>query len=316
MFYYTNKRKRNKKILLIAGVVALAIALVFLIVLFANTIASWFGDSSGSAETTGTPTTSAATPEPTPQKPLDESGLTVATRFGTPEGFKRVTVEKGSFGEFLRNYSLKAYGTVPKFKSGGEVEAAATMGVLNQILLSDNQTSPRAVMFLYAQYLYEREAYALISFDFYTTPVFHFDYATWMTGQRVKVEGSKVEWYTPEGAEASEPTEENFQKYMKFAMAYANTYSLKNQLNHASFTNLQVGDVIIENKHALIVLDICRNETTGEIRFICAEGSKDGVSEMYLLQDAGTQSVWLTLEENGTFVYNGDVYTAEAVRRF
>lgn len=320
MFYYTNKRRRNKKIILIACVVAIAIALTVMIIVFSDTIAGWFGsDPETSGAPTGTPAASTATPEPTPQKPLDEMGLTVSDRFGVPEGFQRVSVEDGSFGAFLRNYPLKPYGTVPKFKNGSDCENVITAGVLDQAVISDNQTSPRAAMFLYATYLFDKGEYASISFDFFTTPVFHFDYATWLTGQRVNVSVNPPEWYTPEDATSAEPTRDNFERYMKFAMAYANTYSLKAQLNTAAFGNLKVGDVMLEHKHAIVILDICRNEQTGEIRFICAESKKDdvlGVSEMYLLQDADTQSVWLTLEEDGTFVYDDKVYGADCVRRF
>ena len=313
MFYYTNKRKRNQKIILIAVAAVLAVALIVFIIIFSKTL---FRESSPSPTATGTPAAGTSTPEPTPQKPLDETGLTVADRFGAPEGFKRVPVEKGSFGEFLRNYPLKPYGTIPKLNDGSDHEIVSTMGVLDQAIISGNQTSPRAVMFLYAEYLFEKGEYNSISFDFYTTPVFHFDYATWLTGQRVDVSVNPPVWNTPEGATPAEPTRENFERYIKFAMAYANTHSLKSQLNAVGFANLQVGDVMIDHKHAILILDICRNETTGEVRFICAEGKKEAVSEMYLLQDSVTQSVWMTLGEEGTFVYNGDEYNADSVRRF
>jgi hypothetical protein len=95
MFYYTNKRRRNKKIILIAGVIALAIALTVLIILFSDTIAGWFhSDKPVSEVPTGTPAVSTSTPQPKPQKPLDETALTVAERFGVPEGFTRISVTK------------------------------------------------------------------------------------------------------------------------------------------------------------------------------------------------------------------------------
>lgn len=319
MFYYTNKRRRNKKIILIAGVVAIAIALTVLIIVFSDTIAGWFSsDPETSSAPTGTPAAGTATPEPTPQKPLDEMGLTVSDRFGVPDGFQRVSVEKGSFGEFLRNYPLKPYGTVPKHYDGSDHENAPTVGVLNQILLHQNQTSPDAIMFLYAQYLFEQGAYDRIAFNFNTTPPFSFDYATWLTGQRVDVT-EYPKWYTPEGAEPAEATVETLQRYMKYTFAFANTTSLSKQLSVHNMRNLQVGDILVflsnQGNHSILVLDVCRNSETGELRFICAEG-RDPATEMYLLQDAETQSVWLTLEEDGTFVYDDKVYGADCVRRF
>ena len=38
---------------------------------------------------------------------LNKKGMTVETRYSVPKGYKRVSVEKGSFAEFLRNQKLK-----------------------------------------------------------------------------------------------------------------------------------------------------------------------------------------------------------------
>ena len=37
---------------------------------------------------------------------LNKKGMTVETRYSVPKGYKRVSVEKGSFAEFLRNQKL------------------------------------------------------------------------------------------------------------------------------------------------------------------------------------------------------------------
>ena len=34
--------------------------------------------------------------------------MTIETRYDVPDGYKRMSVEKGSFAEFLRNQKLKA----------------------------------------------------------------------------------------------------------------------------------------------------------------------------------------------------------------
>ena len=240
--------------------------------------------------------------------------MTVLERFGVPEGFKRVSTMTGSFGEFLRQYPLKAYGTVPMYQDGTENLNAPTVAVLDQALISKNQNSPDAIMWLYAEYLFEKGAYQEISFDFFVTPVFHFDYATWLTGQRLSVEGSKVEWKMPENGTAEEPSLASLRAYMIYVMMYANAASLKGQLSAVTTDSLTVGDMLIDG-HAIIILDVCVNEETGEKRFICAEGNSPA-TEMYILQDGETGSVWLTLEEDGTFVKGDKVYSADAVRRF
>ncbi len=314
MFYYANKRRRNKKIILIVSIAVVVIACVVLGIVFSDTIAGWFksGPKASAAPTASAEAT--PTPIPEPQKPIEETGLTVLERFGVPEGFKRVSTESGSFGEFLRQYALKAYGTVPMFQDGTENTDASTVGVLDQALISKNQQSPDTIMWLYAEYLFEKGAYEEISFDFLVTPVFHFDYATWLTGQRLFVEGSKVEWVMPEDGKAEEPSMTSLRAYMIYVMMYANATSLKGQLSSATTDSLAVGDILIDG-HAIIVMDVCVNEETGEKRFICAEGNTPA-TEMYILQNPETESVWLTLEEDGTFVKGDKVYSADAVRRF
>lgn len=320
MFYYANKRRRNKKIILIVAIAAVVVAGVVLGIVFSDTIAGWFTSEPKASQAPTASAEATPTPIPEPQKPIEETGLTVLERFGVPEGFKRVSTMQGSFGEFLRQYPLKTYGTVPVLQDGTENTDAPTVGVLDQALISKNQQSPDAIMWLYAEYLFEKGAYDEISFDLYITPIFHFDYTTWMTGQRLSIvkdentNKDKFVWTTPEGAEPEEPSMTSLRAYMIYVMMYANATSLKGQLSSATTDTLAVGDILIDG-HAIIILDVCVNETTGEKRFICAEGNTPA-TEMYILQDSETESVWLTLEEDGTFVKGDKVYSTDAVRRF
>jgi len=51
---------------------------------------------------------------------LNKKGMTVETRYSLPNGYKRVSVEKGSFAEFLRNQKLKPYGEKALYYNGKE----------------------------------------------------------------------------------------------------------------------------------------------------------------------------------------------------
>ncbi|MBP3392116.1 MAG: hypothetical protein J6L76_04935 [Clostridia bacterium] len=316
MFYYANKRRRNKKIILIVSIAVVAVACVVLGIVFGG----WFKSNPKAPKATQSAAPATPTPIPEPQKPVVETGLTVLERFGVPEGFKRVSVTSGSFGDFLRKYPLKAFGSVPLLQDGTENGEAPTVGVLDQALISKNQQSPDAIMWLYAEYLFEKEAYDEISFDLYITPVFHFDYSTWLTGQRLSLVKDEVTnkdkfvWTTPEDAKPEEPSMASLRAYMIYVMMYANASSLKVQLSSAATDSLAAGDILV-NGHALVIMDVCVHEETGEKRFICAEGNTPA-TEMYLLQDPETESVWLSLEEDGTFVKGDKVFPADSVRRF
>lgn len=314
MFYYANKRRRNKKIILIVSIAVAVVVCVVLGIVFSDTIAGWFKSEPKPSQAPTASAEATATPIPEPQKPIEETGLTVLERFGVPEGFKRVSTTQGSFGEFLRQYALKPYGTIPLFQDGTENTSVPTVGVLDQALISKNQQSPDAIMWLYAEYMFEKGAYDQISFDLYTTPILHCDYATWLTGQRISEEEGNLKWDMSEDGQREEPSLESLKDYMRKVMFHANSSSLKNQLSSTTTETLAVGDIFIDG-HAIIVMDVCVNEATGEIRFICAEGNSKA-SQMYILQDPETKSVWMTLEGNGSFVKGEKVYSAESVRRF
>ena len=51
---------------------------------------------------------------------VNKQGTTVETRDNVPAGYKRVSVEKGSFAEFLRNQKLKPYGEKALYYNGKE----------------------------------------------------------------------------------------------------------------------------------------------------------------------------------------------------
>lgn len=319
MFYYTNKRRRNKKIALIVGIVVLVAAVTVLTVVFFDDIIGLFKGTSPESPASQSPAVSTPTADPEPQKPIDESGMTVGTRFGVPEGFQRVTVEKGSFGEYLRNYALLPYGTAPRiFETGEDNTEAPTVGVLDQAVMSKNQQSADAIMRLYAEYLYEKKLYDQIQFDFFTTPVFKFEYAKWVDGQRVRTSeenAKKIEWYEDEGAKEGDTSLETFNAYLYQVMVHANSASLKEQMNSVDSSALQAGDAWFGGNHVILIVDVCVNPETGEQRFICAEGNAPA-TETYLLQDPDTGSVWMTLEEDGSFIKADVVYAANAVRRF
>ena len=51
---------------------------------------------------------------------VNKKGMTIETRYNVPAGYKRVSVEKGSFAEFLRNQKLKPYGEKALYYNGKE----------------------------------------------------------------------------------------------------------------------------------------------------------------------------------------------------
>lgn len=325
MFYYEQRRKKKKRIAIIALASAAVLAGAVLVFLNFDRISGLFRKKGGEA---GKDPAASASASPLPQDlpPIVEEANTVGTRFTVPEGFERVSVAGGSFAEYLRNYELLPYGTAAKLYDGTDNAAAPMVGVLDQEVKNKVQQGPDALIRLYAEYKFERGAYDDIYFDFNNTPPFRCDYRTWLSGKRVKVEGSKAEWTDSSSATPNDTSYGTFRYYLQTVQQYANTDSLKTQLRKIAPEELQIGDVFLATSRdlggadgqAIIVMDLCVNPKTGEKRFICAEGGTPA-TETYILvasDSDGDPDVWFSLDENLCLQKGGVTLPSEAVRRF
>ena len=266
---------------------------------------------------------------PEPVNPVNPEQMTISSRFNPPAGYERMSVEPGSFGEFLRNYPLRSYGTPAKLADGTENPNAPTEGVFDQDIRKNGlQQCADAIIRLYAEYRYQRSEYEYITFDCFTTPVFKLDFDTWTTGQRVKANGRALEWYASDKATPGDVSLSTFLYYLDNVFLYANTYSLKNQMMEISSADLRVGDCLIitadqtggTDGHAIIVVDVAVNKSTGDKVFMLAEGNTPS-TETYVLKDRENDTVWFRLNEDGTFSkISGDgrtvTYPLDAFRRF
>ncbi|MFY7826858.1 MAG: DUF4846 domain-containing protein [Flectobacillus sp.] len=202
-------------------------------------------------------------------KQIHATGNTVATRFNPPVGFKRKSLSPTSFGFYLRNLPLKPIGERVKyyngaFKKANVYEAVVDMEISNQNL----QQCADAIMRLRGEYLFANKAYAEISFTL--TNGFKMDYAEWINGNRLVINGNRTYWVKK--ALPSNNYQE-FRKYMEVVFAYAGTISLSKSLKTKPLKDLQIGDVFIKSGspgHAVIVVDLAENEKN-EKMFLLAQ---------------------------------------------
>ena len=99
---------------------------------------------------------------------LNKKGMTVETRYSVPKGYKRVSVEKGSFAEFLRNQKLKPYGEKALYYNGKE---KASRGIYDSVFdveigNQDLHQCADAIILLRAEYFYSKKEYNKINFHF------------------------------------------------------------------------------------------------------------------------------------------------------
>jgi len=337
MYYYGDEKKKK------SGKAVLVIILAILIIAAAAAIFLNFDkikyfvlngelpdpaatQTAGKVAEVTLPPEATATPEPLPA--IVPEGTTVGTRFNPPAGYTRVAVDAGSYAEYLRNYTLRPYGTTAKLADGTDNTEAPTLGVFDQTIRANGlQQCADAIIRLRAEYLYAKGDYDKIVFDCYTTPVFTADFSYWITGQRIRANGNKLEWYASDAATPGDTSYGTLLYFLDMVFLYANTYSLKNQMMQVDPANIEIGDCLIitadqtgnQDGHAIFIVDMAVNDK-GEKIFMLAEGNTPA-TETYIMVNRDTDSVWFSLNEDGSFTKSNAegvkvTYPVDALRRF
>ncbi|MBA1334916.1 MAG: hypothetical protein HPY66_0537 [Firmicutes bacterium] len=247
---------------------------------------------------------------------IDQEGNTVETRIIVPKGFERVAVEEGSFGEYLRNLPLKPHGSKVLYfdgrvKHNDVYEAVVDMDVGDR----DLQQCADAVMRLRAEYLYKRQRYDEIHFNF--TNGFRADYSKWMQGNRIAINGNSTSWV--QRAERSN-TYSDFRSYLNIVFAYAGTLSLEKELKPIEPEQLMIGDVIIQGGspgHAVIVVDMAEDKDTGKRVFMLAQ-SYMPAQEIHILKNPVNKEIspWYELDFADKLYTPEWTFTRDSFRRF
>jgi hypothetical protein len=221
-----------------------------------------------------------------PAKPLIRiNGNTLIERFDVPQGFIRPEAEEESFAYYLQNLPLKQDGAKVKYYDGREKPNDVYLAVLNFSLGDrDLQQCADAVIRLRAEYLYSKERYDEINFNFVSG--FNAEFSKWAAGSGISVNGSNVSWNTNNNNNRSF---KSFEKYLDIVYAYASTLSLDKQLIEKPLSDLAIGDVFIQGGapgHCVIVVDLAVNETTGEKIFMLAQSYMPAQDIQILMGDS------------------------------
>jgi hypothetical protein len=247
--------------------------------------------------------------EKRPQAPsglYNDTGSTILTRFGLPEGFSRVDVNAASFGAYLRELSLKPQGTPVRLYNGNlkasqDVHAA----IVNiDVGKKDLQQCADAVMRLRGEYLYQAKQYDKIHFNL--TNGFRVNYSEWMKGNRVNVNGNTTTWAAKKAPSNSYA---DFREYMDFVFQYAGTLSLSKELKPLKVEDIEPGDVFIRGGspgHAVIVADVAENKASGEKLFLLAQ-SYMPAQEIHILRNPDNTNTFPWYSTN----FSGDLVTPE-----
>ena len=224
-----------------------------------------------------------------------KSGKNIATRFVPPENFERVKVDEKSFGAFLRQFSLKEYGSAVLLYNGEKKGRNVHVSVFDMPLLKvDLIQCADAVIKLRAEYLYEQKRYSEIKFNI--TNGMTVPFSRYADGERVIVSGNKTEW---KGGYRRGYSRDVFEEYLKFIYMYAGTYSLSQEAKKKSVADIEIGDFFIYGAspgHVVLVLDIAQNPKTGQKVMLLGQSYMPS-QEFHVLKSGEKISPWYTVED-------------------
>ena len=218
----------------------------------------------------------------------------------TPAGFTRVETLSGSFAEYLRDFPLRPdQDTVFLYDGRPKWNQRVHCAILDiEIGKRDLQQCADVVMHMRAEYLWKRKEYDAISFDF--------------------VSGKKADYRE---YAAGDYSMRKFLKYLTYVYSYANTSSLRKQMRPVDSSEMQIGDVFVQAGrpygHAMIVVDMARNATTGENIFMLAQGfipAQDG--ELVINPNDDALSPWFSTNFGETLRTPQWLFYREDLRRF
>ena len=232
---------------------------------------------------------------------INPKGSSILQRFNPPKGYERTNTTPGSFARYLQLQGLKPYASKVLLYDGsvkGSNVHEAVLGI--DVGKRDLQQCADAIMRLRAEYLFGKQEYSKIHFNF--TNGFVASYDKWAHGYRIKVSGNKVSWYKTGDSSYSYAS---FRKYMDMVFMYAGTLSLAKELKSINASSVQTGDVLIYGGspgHAVIVVDMAK-DASGKKLFMIAQ-SYMPAQEIHVLKNMNNSGIspWYELETAATVI--------------
>jgi hypothetical protein len=222
---------------------------------------------------------------------------TIASRIAVADGYARIPVDEGSFAIWIRQLPLRPEGTAVRLynrelkDNQGVHHAVIDIDVGNQ----DLQQCADAIIRLRAEYLYSAGRSGDIHFNFSSGDTAW--WGVWRDGFRPDLQGDQVAWNRTADTDSSYET---FRRYLDCVMIYAGTYSLRKEMEKApDLRDMQIGDVFIQGGfpgHAVMVVDMALNTSTGERLFLLAQSFMPAQDIHILRNPDGQFDPWYVLE--------------------
>lgn len=242
--------------------------------------------------------------------------FSIVTDIAPPAGFKRMNVAESSFGNWLRNLSLKKDRKVYLYNGSLKRNQNAQFAVVDMTVgTKDLQQCADAIMRLRAEYFFNRNEIDKIRFRSSGGTILSF--ADWRKGTRYKLSGNKL--IAVRQSVTVPDSRKDLESFLEFVFSYCGTYSLQAELNMVKLKDMQPGDVFVKGGapgHAMIVMDVAVNNK-GEKIFMLAQSYMPAQDIHIVRNPAATElSPWYELSELEAIITPEWDFSADQLRRW
>ncbi len=216
-------------------------------------------------------------------------------RFAPPPGFRRVPLEQGTFGHWLRHLPVAPKGT-PVLAFDGRVLAADAGAVIDiDVGKRDLQQCADSILRLRSEYLFAAGRTEAIRFHFTSGDVSSF--SAWAKGVRPKVGKRSVKFVK---SAAPDRSHASLQRYLTNLFIYAGTASMEKFMpkatKGATAADIRPGMFFVRGGfpgHAVLVLDVVE-DGAGHRRLLLGQGYMPAQS-FHVVSGAG--GVWFPFDD-------------------
>jgi hypothetical protein len=217
-------------------------------------------------------------------------------------GFERMKYDSLSFGHYLRHLPLNTSdNNIYSFdgsllSTGGNHYAIIDLDIGTKNL----QQCADAIMRLRGEYLYKSKRYSEIHFNF--------------------ISDGKARYFADYAK--GDYSYKNFRKYLDYIFSYANTSSLKDEMQKVENLNdMKIGDVFIQKGnpvgHAVIIADMAINIETGEKIMLIVQSFMPAQSIHVLLNPNNKKiNPWFSIDFEDPLLLSSWNFVKKDLRRF
>lgn len=248
---------------------------------------------------------------------INKDSITIKSRVNIPNGYKRAIYKKGSFQEYLRNYTLKSFGAkIINYDDTEYFWQNGHIGILDiPVPKNGLQQCADALIRIRSEYLWDKDRKAEIGFNF--TSGHYCSWKQYADGYRPKINGNKVSFHK---ASSVNHSKENFYKYLNLIYMYSGTLSLYNELPKVnSASDLMIGDMLIKGGslgHIVMICDEIIN-SKGEKLFLLFQGNTPAQS-VHLVKNLENSEIspWYQLEKDMIIPVSNYTFNSSKFIRF